>query len=103
MFTKQELMETISSVDKKKLDLAKREFNLHGFITDVEFSFSRVIYNQVGDFLLEFLSKNGFRGTLNYTGCYVDGVGNVYGIFDERLYTHLEVLDKLRNKYYDLS
>ncbi|MES2822472.1 MAG: hypothetical protein V4732_02640 [Pseudomonadota bacterium] len=102
MFTKQELMETISSIDKKELDLAKREFNLHGFITDAEFCFSRVIYNQVGDFLLKFLSENGFSGTLNYAGCYVAGVGNVYGIFDERLYTYLEVLHKLKNKYYDV-
>ncbi len=103
MATKQELIQTVNNMDQKILALAKTEFEKHGLVDDDTFAFSRVVYEQVADYLLQFLSDRGFEGNLGCAGCFVENFGNAYAIYDKRLYSRDEVIEILKNRFFNYS
>lgn len=82
MISKSEIVNLIRNSDPSEIQYIVEQLEKNGILSDCNLSYTRIVFDQAGRELLEYITLHGFSGALSFTCIYIEYVGNVYAIYD---------------------
>jgi hypothetical protein len=82
MISKSEIVNLIRNSDPSEIKYIIEQLEKNGILSDCNLSYTRIVFDQAGTELLEYIKLQGFSGALSFIGSYIKYVGNVYAIYD---------------------